>query len=119
MPDLLEEDLTRMKVTAGACGFETIITSVKDGKRGVRIELKSDCESVQELGLILERGEALQMGELMARGEAKNRVLRAASEALPHSGCPVRVAIIKAAEVELGLAVPRSVTMEFESVPDT
>lgn len=111
--------MTRMKVTAGACGFQTVIRATKNGKRCVTIELISDCEAVQELGLMLERGEALQMGEFMARGEAANKIFQAASKALPHSGCPVRVAIIKAAEVELGLAVARAVTIEFESEPDT
>lgn len=108
-----------MKVSSGACGFQTTIKSTKNGKRTVRIELISDCESVQELGLLLERGDALQMSDFMPRKEGKNKVFQAASEALPHSGCPIRVAIIKAAEVELGLAVPRDVTMEFESEPET
>lgn len=118
-PELAEKDLTITKVTSGACGFQTTIKSIKDGRRCVRIELVSDCESVQALGRLLDGGDALKMGDFMPRGEAKNNVFQAASEALPHPGCPVRVAIIKAAEVELGLAVPRSVTIEFESEPDS
>lgn len=117
--DAPEDGLTRMKVSSGACGFHTTIRSLKDGRRCVRIELSSDCESVQKLGAMLERGEALQMVDFMPSREAKNKVFQLASEALPHSGCPVRVAIIKAAEVELGLAVPRAVAIEFESEPET
>lgn len=111
--------MTRVKVNAGICGFQTIIRCAKDGKYGVTTELISDCEHVQDLGLRLETGDALQLGEVIAKGEAKNRVFQAASEALPHSACPVRVAIIKAAEVELGLALPRPVTIEFEPETDT
>ena len=111
--------MTRMKVSSGACGFHTIIRAIKDGRRCVKIEVTSDCESVQKLGSMLEEGDVLEMRDFMPSVEAKNRVFQMASKALPHSGCPVRVAIIKAAEVELGLAVRRNVTIEFESEPET
>ena len=111
--------LTRLKVSAGACGFQTIIKAEKDGKYCVRIVLTSDCESVEELSVVLERNGTFQLKEIMAKGDEKNPIFRASSDVLPHSACPVRIAIIKAAEVELGLAVPRPVCMEFESESET
>jgi len=56
--------------------------------------------------------------DIMSAKIAGNRIFQAAWETLPHSGCPLVSAIIKAAEVELGLNVPRTVTIEFDTDED-
>ena len=107
--------MTVVRVTAGACGFEARVKALRKGKVSVRIELESNCESVEDLGLIFEQLGALTIRDFMSTGEKKNRVLQLTAEALPHSACPIPVAIIKAAEVELDLNIPCPVYIEFES----
>jgi hypothetical protein len=87
--------------------------SEADGR--VRIEIESDCESVECLAVVLERFGPVGVREVMSSAAKGNSILAAASETLPHSACPVGVAAIKAAEVELGLNTPCSVTIEFEA----
>jgi hypothetical protein len=110
--------VTTVKITAGACGFVTRVKANKGEKRTVCIEMKSNCESVDDLAFILEQMGPLGLKEIMSTNPEKNRVFQLAVEKLPHSACPVPVAIIKAAEVALGLNVPSSVSIEFECEPE-
>ncbi|MFC1833577.1 DUF6951 family protein [Thermodesulfobacteriota bacterium] len=106
-----------MKVTAGACGFTTRIKAVREEKLCARIEIETDCESVEELKTILEAGGPIEMKEFIGTAKKGNKILQLAFETLPHSACPVAVGIIKTLEVELGLNVPKPVLIEFE--PDS
>jgi hypothetical protein len=115
MRKLQESSLTTVRVSAGACGFEARIKATRKDRRSILIEVESNCESVEELGFVLEQLGALEIKDFMSTGEKQNRVFQLASDALPHSACPVPVAIIKAAEVELDLNIPCPVFIEFES----
>jgi len=112
---LRKDNLTVVTVRAGACGFLTHIKARQENKREVCIEIESDCESVEDLGFILEESGPLGIKEIIATSQKANRVFEAAAEKLPHAACPVPVAIIKASEVALGLNVPSPVTIEFEN----
>jgi len=107
--------VTVVRISAGACGFEARVTALRNGKGSVRIELESNCESVEDLGIMLEQLGALEIKDFLSTGEKKNRVMQLTADALPHSACPVPIAIIKAAEVELDLNVPCPVFIEFEA----
>lgn len=111
--------MTVVKVEAGACGFVTRIRAKKESKQEVNIQIESDCESVNDLGFILQETGPFSIRDIISKGENANKVICAASEKLPHSACPVSIAILKACEVELGLAVPRPVSIEFESDYDS
>ena len=91
-------------VRAGACGF-LYSTSKRDKKtkKEVRIEIESDCESVQDLGFILEELGPLGIKEIIATSQKLNRVFEAAAREIPAPTCPVPVAIIKVSQVALGL----------------
>ncbi|AFM23594.1 DUF6951 family protein [Desulfomonile tiedjei] len=110
--------MTTVKISAGACGFVTLVKANKGDKRTVCIEMESDCDSVADLACILEQMDPLGLKEILSTNPGKNRVFQVATEKLPHSACPVPVAIIKAAEVALGLNVPSSVSIEFECEPE-
>jgi hypothetical protein len=103
-----------VRVRAGACGFLTRIRAERENGREVRIELESDCESVQDLGFVLAELCPLGMKDVISTNPEKNQVFRAAIDRLPHAACPVPVAILKVSEVALGLNVPSPVTIEFE-----
>ena len=111
----LEDHLALVKVRAGACGFLTLVKAERENRREVRIEIESNCESVQDLGALLEQLGLLGMKDVISTNRDKNQILRKAIETLPHAACPVPVAIIKVSEVALGLNIPSPVTIEFES----
>lgn len=106
--------MTIVKVRAGACGFSTCVKAHKENKREVRLAVKSDCASVADLGFILEELGALGMKDVISTDRVKNQIFKAAADTLPHSACPVPVALLKAAEVALGINIPKPVTIEFE-----
>jgi hypothetical protein len=103
-----------VRVCAGVCGFVTRVKADRENRRDVRIAIESDCESVLDLGFILEQLGVLAMKDVIVTDREKNRVLRASAETLPHAACPVPVAVLKACEVALGLCLPRPVTIDFE-----
>lgn len=109
--------MATVNIFAGACGFVTRVTVTKGDKRTVTIRMESDCQYVAELAFILEQGEPLGLIEILSTNPGKNRIFQFAADKIPHSACPVPVAIIKAAEVALGLNVPSSVNIEFECEP--
>jgi hypothetical protein len=113
-----KNNLTVVRVRAGACGFLSLIKAKQENKREVRIQIESDCESVEDLGFILEQLGPLGIKEIIATSQKANRVFEAASDKLPHAACPVPVAIIKASEVAMGLNVPSPITIEFASDSD-
>lgn len=110
--------MTAVRVSPGACGFVTRIIAHKEGRRALHIELESDCEAVQALDRKVKELGPLGMREILSKGIGTNRVFVEGSKVLSHAGCPILSAIIKAAEVELGLNIPASVSMEFEPVEE-
>ena len=110
--------MTVVTVNGGACGFLARIRTTKLDKQSLRIEIESECEFVRELNRVIEENGLLTLKDILGTCEAGNPVFRAASLSLPHSACPVRVAILKAAEVELGLNVPCDISIEFERIPE-
>ena len=112
---VLEDELAEVKVRAGACGFTTRIKGEKENKREVRIIIESDCESVRDLGFVLEELGLLGVKDVISTNQEKNQILKAASDTLPHAACPVPVAILKASEVALGINIPSPVTIEFQN----
>jgi len=96
-------------VSAGACGHGTEITAEKEKAKTVRVVVETECEMVSKMA------EDLGPLDMMAvfTGFPDNPVYRAAARHLKHVSCPVPSAILKTVEVELGLAVPKDVHMEF------
>lgn len=110
--------MTVVTVNGGACGFLARISTNKVDKQSLQVDIESECEFVQELSRAIEQIGLLTLGDILGTDEAKNPILREASLSLRHSACPVRVAILKAAEVELGLNVPCDISIEFERIPE-
>lgn len=106
--------MTVVKVKAGACGFVSRITATRENKREIHIAIESDCESVCDLGFVLQETGLLGLKEIMSTKREVNRVFRLAEENIPHSACPVPAAILKAAEVAVGVNLPSPVAIEFE-----
>ena len=80
-----------------------------DGSSQVLLTVESECKAIKRLGTELNRVDPLR--EFTYRGEGP-RTFQLAAEYCSHAACPVPVGIIKAIEVEAGLALPADVTIK-------
>lgn len=98
-------------IEPGVCGFCCQVEAKRLDKQRALIEIKgSQCELVQKLaGNIKE----VTLHDVFTR-QTVNPVFKAAEKAGCHLTCPVPVAVLKAAEVALELALPRKVRISFE-----
>jgi len=102
--------MTRVVANPGICGKVTIVEIVKIDKRRVRVKIISGCETATKMGeslVELDQWNAL-------KPHVQSEVYKSASECHIHASCPVPMAILKAIEVEAGLALPRPVLIQFE-----
>ena len=101
-----------MRVDPGVCGFPCVIKARKKGARSVSLEVSgSDCQQIQRMA---ERLVSLSIKELFTP-LSRNPVYDAAEKSGCHLSCAVPVAIIKAAEVAMEMALPREVHIKFEA----
>ena len=94
-------NMSSAEVDAGICGFPTVVKVRKTDPSTVSVSLVSNCGKVASLGELLR---SLNLSDIF-RPAPSNPVYLAAGGARLHAGCPVPSAVIKAAEVELGLAL--------------
>jgi len=101
-------------VEAGACGFKVAIRATKE-KEGLvdgtlRLAVASGCQNVMALARALNGTRSVR--EFMG-GLTNNLVFPEASKHIRCSDCPVPSAILKTAHVEMGMALPKDVTIKF------
>ena len=102
-----------IRVTAepGICGFPCVIEARRTGRYTVSIKIEgSECKHGQRLSELLEK---ITMKELFAP-VTRNPVFLSAQKAGCHPSCPVPVAILKAVEVAMEMALPRDAVIKFE-----
>jgi hypothetical protein len=98
---------TKARISAGVCGLETNVTVRSQGAR-CEIAIKSNCKFVQELAEELTEVEPL--GEILSQDQVP-RICHLAAKHRLHAACPVPTGILKAIEVESGLALPAEVSI--------
>jgi len=103
-------------VEAGACGFKVAIRAVKE-KEGLvdgtlRLTVSSGCQNVMALAKGLNGTRSIRD---FIGGLTNNLVFREASKHSRCSDCPVPSAILKTAYVEMGMALPKDVTIKFRT----
>ncbi len=104
-----EGKLIRVTVNPGICGFPCTIEAQREGKRAVRLEVRSECAHIQRLGSLLG---VITLKELFAP-LTRNPIFLSAERARCHASCVIPVAVAKAAEVALEMALPRDVRIVF------
>ena len=101
--------MTTVKINAGSCG---LITELRvqgiDGDR-VNVHVISPCEMITNWGSAL--GAINWKKDL--RSIKDSSVFECASEHIRHVACPVPIALLKAIEVEAGIALSADVTITF------
>jgi hypothetical protein len=102
-----EEDVATARITAGICGFTTTVRTSSEGPV-VKVDIESDCEHIKKLAAALTEVDPYR--EITFRG-AGPLTYELAREHCAHAACPVPTGILKAIEVDAGLALPKDVTI--------
>lgn len=103
------DDMTKVIVNPGICLLVSTIEVQKTDKRKLKVLVTSECKMATKLGESL-----AEVGQWdVIKRHVDSKVYQAASECRLHPACPIPVAIIKAVEVETGLALPRDVVIHF------
>jgi len=101
--------MAKAEIFAGVCGFNTTVeTHMED--MNCKITIKSECPAIQKWGEAL--SEVNPYREISFRGKGPT-ILEAGKQYCTHAACPVPVGIIKAVEVEAGLALPQDVVIKL------
>jgi len=105
--------MTRVLVDAGICGYSTEVEVIKISAQRVSVALTSDCEMVNQ---VVEQVRELDWRDALR--ERENSLLcKSVFRCIRHAACPVPVAIIKAIEVEVAMALPKDVFIHFLRPP--
>ena len=103
--------MTRVIVKSGICGFISIIEVEEVDDKSLKIVIDSRCPMVTELGKSLVE---IDEGEVF-KSHIDTAVYKAASSCKLHTTCPVPMAVLKAIEAEVHLALPRDVVVMFDT----
>lgn len=95
---------------AGVCGFTSIIRVQKKDDFKAEVKISSPCEMVKKMSSELKE---LDWTGSITRQMQDSQVYKTADKHITHAACPVPSAILKAIEVEFGLALPKDVTMKI------
>jgi hypothetical protein len=97
-------------VDPGVCGFTCMIHAYKAGKTLVKFEIQSDCDQIKKL--------AGGLGEIGLKDlflpMSKSPIFLRAEKSQCHLACTIPCSLVKAAEVALGLALPKRVMIKFD-----
>lgn len=105
--------MARAEVDAGICGYTATIEARQTSRDTVAVHIESACEMItamnEELAAVKWRGKEHQV----FRRIPESAVYKCAGCHIRHTGCPVPTAIVKVIEVEVGVALPRDVTIRI------
>lgn len=106
-----KKDIIRVTSEPGICGFCCVVEARKTGQYTVSVKIEgSACEHAQRLSCLLEE---MSLKDLFAP-VTRNLVFVSAQRAACHPSCPIPIAVLKAAEVAMDMALPREVRINFQ-----
>jgi hypothetical protein len=103
--------MTILDIQAGICGFYARVHAVKHEQRSVAISIESDCENVANFS---ERLKPMDIKSIFQHPFNRNPIYEQAGQCRLHPACPIPCGVMKAMEVELGLALKKDVTFIFQ-----
>ncbi len=107
--------MTRVEVFAGVCGYSAIIDVTKVDDAHVQVVVTSACEEITDMNPDLARLQWKGKGHEVFKHMTESAVYRSAAQHIRHTACPIPAAILKAIEVEVGIALPKDVTITFST----
>src|SRR3972149_6716955 len=106
---------TRIEVYAGVCGHSAIIDVTKVDDKHVQVVITSACDQITAMNPELARVQWKGKGHEVFKRMTESAVFQSAAKHIRHTACPIPTAILKAIEVEVGIALPKDVTITFSS----
>lgn len=103
--------MAKTKTHAGNCGYVTTVDATKIEGYRIGLKIETDCPHIQKM--IPDLIEVDAINEISPK-RGTPLILQKGLEYCTHAACPVPVGIIKAVEVEAGLALPQDATITFE-----
>ena len=101
----------RVSVDPGICGFPCVVEAERVRKRVARVTINhSACEQIKKLADLLEE---IPLKDMFAPF-SRNPIFMAAEQAGCHPACPVPLAVLKALEVAMDMALPGEVCIRFD-----
>lgn len=101
--------MSKAEIDAGICGFKTIVVAQENGDGTIHLQVESDCKAVGKLADQIQNVDPYR--EAFWRRKTPTGIYELAPQCLSHPACPVPSGIIKAIEVEAGLALPADVSI--------
>jgi hypothetical protein len=101
--------MSKAEIFAGICGFNTTVNVRRNG-HGCILDIESECAAIRRLATHLTEVDPLK--EISFRRQLP-QTYEAAHQYCSHAACPVPSGIIKAVEVEAGLALPSDVSIKI------
>jgi hypothetical protein len=103
--------VTKAIIDPGICGFIAEVVAKTEGDK-CSLEITCDCEPIQKMAVELTQVDPMEEIGFHRDGP---RTLRMFAKHCPHPSCPVPAGILKAVEVESGLALPKDAKIEIVS----
>ena len=97
------------EISSGICGFSATVRTEMEARK-VKLSIESECKAIQNLAAELTEIDPFQ--EITFRGNGP-RSLEMGAKHCYHTACPVPVGIIKAVEIEAGLALPKDAVIKL------
>ena len=106
--------MKRVKIDPGVCGFLTTAQAQFDPEEGaVTLRVETGCQAVRQM--MEQAGDTFDAYELCLTRPGAGPLYEFAAQNFPvHAACPVLAGILKCAEAESGLALPRNASITFE-----
>ena len=105
--------MTKVRIEQGICGFFTNVEAISEDGEDVMVKVESGCGHVTKMFEKL--GDTFDSYELCLQKPGCGPLYEYASENFPtHCGCLAIPGIIKAAEAECKLALPKDASIKFE-----
>jgi len=105
------QKLTKCEITGGVCGFVTTVKAEKSDTGKINLKITTGCPNIKKVAQ--ELIEIDPMDEIFRRTNT-TRVYEIMSKHSPHPACIVGSGILKAIEVEAGLALPKEACIRIE-----
>ena len=100
--------MAKAVIDPGICGFITEVVATMDGDQ-CSLAITCDCEPIQNMAKELTAVDPMEEIGFHREGPL---TLRMFAKHCPHPSCPVPAGILKAVEVEAGLALPKDASIE-------
>ena len=106
---------TRVEVFAGVCGHSAVIEASQIDAAHVQVVITSACDQITAMNPDLTRLQWKGKGHAVFKRMTESAVYQSAAKHIRHTACPIPAAILKAIEVEVGIAVAKDVTIIFSN----